>query len=186
MTGNVVLLGFGIAGSRGLPVVAPLTSLCFFLLGAVAGGVLATRMGERPLPHIALALALEVSLVGTAALVAAAVAVRPSGVAADIVIALLAFAMGVRNATVRRIGVPDLSTTVLTMTITGLAADSPVTGASGAGSARRLAAILAMLSGALAGALLVKTSLVLPLCAAAGLALLTWLVYVPAARRGMS
>jgi hypothetical protein len=39
-----------------------------------------------------------------------------------------------------------------------------------------------MLTGALAGALLLKTSLVLPLGAAAGLALLTWLVYVPAAR----
>ena len=33
-------------------------------------------------------------------------------------------------------------------------------------------------------ALLVLTSLVLPLIAAAGLALATWLVYVPAARRG--
>jgi hypothetical protein len=41
-----------------------------------------------------------------------------------------------------------------------------------------------MLTGALAGALLLKTSLVLPLGVAAGLALLTWLVYVPAARRG--
>jgi hypothetical protein len=41
-----------------------------------------------------------------------------------------------------------------------------------------------MLTGALAGALLLKTSLVLPLVAAAGLTLLTWLVYVPAARRG--
>jgi hypothetical protein len=33
------------------------------------------------------------------------------------------------------------------------------------------------------GALLLKTSMVLPLVAAAGLALATWLVYVPAARR---
>lgn len=43
--------------------------------------------------------------------------------------------------------------------------------------------MLAMFSGAVAGALLLKTSLVLPLIAAAGLALATWLVYVPAARR---
>ena len=33
MTGNVVLLGFGIAGSGGLPVVAPLISLAAFLIG---------------------------------------------------------------------------------------------------------------------------------------------------------
>jgi uncharacterized membrane protein YoaK (UPF0700 family) len=184
MTGNVVLLGFGVAGSRGLPVVAPLVSLGSFLLGAGAGGVLATRMGDRHPQHVARALAIEVSLIGSAAVLAAAVTIRPNDVSADIVIALLAFAMGLRNATVRRIGVPDLSTTVLTMTLTGLAADSRLAGGSDEGSARRIAAILAMLTGALAGALLLKTSLVLPLGAAAGLALLTWLVYVPAARRG--
>ena len=43
--------------------------------------------------------------------------------------------------------------------------------------------VVAMLAGALAGALLLKSSLVLPLLAAAALALVTWLVYVPAARR---
>jgi uncharacterized membrane protein YoaK (UPF0700 family) len=93
----------------------------------------------------------------------------------------MALAMGVRNATVRRIGIPDLTTTVLTMTLTALAAESPLTGASGTGTLRRIAAVLAMFAGALAGALLLKTSLVLPLAAAAALAAATWLVYVPAA-----
>jgi uncharacterized membrane protein YoaK (UPF0700 family) len=186
MTGNVVLLGFGIAGSGGLPVLAPLVSLASFLLGAGAGGVLAQRMGERHPAHLARALAIEVSLIGIAAILAAALTVRPKTLASDIVIALLAFAMGVRNATVRRIGVPDLTTTVLTMTLTGLAADSSVAGGSGKGSVRRIAAVLAMLTGAVAGALLLKTSLALPLAAAAGLALLTWLIYIPAARRGGS
>jgi uncharacterized membrane protein YoaK (UPF0700 family) len=184
MTGNVVFLGFGIAGSGGLPVVAPLVSLGAFLLGAGSGGVLADRIGDRHPEHIARALAIEVSLIGVAAVLAAAVDVRPNALSGDIVIALLAFAMGLRNTTVRRIGVPDLTTTVLTMTLTGLAADSPMAGGSGKGSVRRIAAVLAMLTGALAGALLLKTSLVLPLLAAAGLALVTWLVYVPAARRG--
>jgi uncharacterized membrane protein YoaK (UPF0700 family) len=184
MTGNIVFLGFGIAGSGGLPVLAPLVSLGSFLLGAGGGGVLAKRMGDRHPAHIARALSAEVSLIGVAAILAAAVDVRPTSVSADIVIALLAFAMGVRNATVRRLGVPDLTTTVLTMTLTGLAADSPAAGGSGKGSVRRVAAVLAMLAGALAGALLLKASLVLPLVAAAALALVTWLVYVPAARRG--
>jgi len=170
MTGNVVFLGFGIAGGAGLPVVAPLVSLGAFLAGAGGGGVLASRMGERHLSHVARALTIEVSLVAVAALIAAVVNVRPSEVSGDILIALLAFAMGVRNATVRRIGVPDLTTTVLTMTLTGLAADSPLFGGSGSGSARRIAAVLTMLTGGLAGALLLKTSLVLPLAAAAGLA----------------
>jgi uncharacterized membrane protein YoaK (UPF0700 family) len=115
--------------------------------------------------------------------VAAVVDVRANSASADVVIALVALAMGVRNATVRKIAVPDLTTTVLTMTLTGLAADAPLFGGSGKGSTRRVAAVLAMLCGAVVGALLVKTSLVLPLVAAAGLALVTWLVYVPAARR---
>ena len=184
MTGNVVFLGFGIAGAGGLPVVAPLVSLGAFLLGAGGGGVLADRIGDHLPQHFARALAVEVSLIGVAAVLAAAVDIRPNAFSSDVVIALLAFAMGFRNATVRRVGVPDLTTTVLTMTLTGLAAESPLAGGSGKGSVRRIAAVLAMLTGALAGALLLKTSLALPLLAAAGLALATWLVYVPAARRG--
>ena len=183
MTGNIVFLGFGIAGSGGLPVVAPLVSLGSFLLGAGAGGILAKRTGGRHPAYVGRTLAIEVSLLVAAAVLAAAFDIRPNAVSGDIVIGLLAFAMGVRNATVRSVGVPDLTTTVLTMTLTALAAESPPAGGSGKGSARRTAAVLAMLTGALAGALLLKTSLVLPLVAAAGLALVTWLVYVPAARR---
>jgi uncharacterized membrane protein YoaK (UPF0700 family) len=124
-----------------------------------------------------------VSLIAAAVIVAAAVDVRPNALSGDTMIALLALAMGVRNATVRRIAVPDLTTTVLTMTLTGLAADSPLFGGTGKGSARRIAAVLAMLIGALAGALLLKTSLALPLVAAAGLTVVTSLLYLPAARR---
>jgi uncharacterized membrane protein YoaK (UPF0700 family) len=185
MTGNIVLLGFGIAGSGGLPVIAPLVSLGAFLVGAGGGGILAVRMAERHPNHVARALAIEVSLIGVAVVLAAAIDLRPNRASGDVVIALLALAMGVRNATVRHLGVPDLTTTVLTMTLTGLAADSPLAGGSGRGSVRRIAAVFAMLTGALAGALLLKTSLVLPLVAAAALALVTWLVYVPAARRAV-
>jgi uncharacterized membrane protein YoaK (UPF0700 family) len=183
MTGNIVLLGFGIAGSGGLPVVAPLVSLGAFLVGSAAGGRLAARTGDRRAQHVARAFGIEIALVLVTAFVAAAANVRPSTLAGDAVIALLAVAMGVRNATVRRLGVPDLTTTVLTMTLTGLAADSRVAGGSGDGSARRIAAVLAMLCGALAGALLLEISLVPPLLAAAALALLAVLVYVPVARR---
>jgi uncharacterized membrane protein YoaK (UPF0700 family) len=184
MTGNVVLLGFGVAGSGDLPVVAPLVSLGAFLVGAGAGGILAARMADRHPRHMALALVIELSLLGTAALLAAAIDVRPGTASGHVVIAMLALAMGVRNATVRRIGVPGLTTTVLTMTLTGLAADAPPAGGSGKGSVLRGAAVLAMFAGALSGALLLETGLVLPLASAAGLALVTWLVYVPAARRG--
>lgn len=183
MTGNVVLLGFGIAGSGGLPVVAPLVSLCSFVVGAGGGGVLVRRLEARHPALVAGTLGIEVSLLAIAAIVAAATAIRPGTISAYIVIALMAFAMGVRNATVRRIAVPDMTTTVLTMTLTGLAAESSLAGGSGKGSVRRLAAVVSMLLGAVAGALLLKTSLYLPLVVAAGLALVTALLYVPAAIR---
>ena len=183
MTGYIVFLGFGIAGSGGLPVVAPLISLTAFLAGAGTGGVLASRLAQRHAQHIARALLIEALLLSLAAIVAATVTVRADAVSGDAVIAMLAFAMGVRNATIRRIAVPDLTTTVLTMTLTGLAADSQLFGGSGKGSVRRTSAVLAMLLGALAGALLLKTSLFLPLAVAAALAFTTFFAYPPAARR---
>ncbi len=71
-------------------------------------------------------------------------------------VALLAFAFGLQNSTARRMAVPDLSTTVLTLTVTGLAADSRIAGGPGAHPVRRIASITAMLGGAAAGALLVQ------------------------------
>lgn len=183
MTGNVVLLGFGIAGLRGLPVVAPSLSLVAFLLGALAGGVLIRRSGERHPTLVARALAIEVSLIAATAIVGAAAAVRPGGAAADAMIVALACAMGLRSAAARRIAVPDLPTTVLTMTLTGLASESPLAGGAGKGSTRRLSAALSMFAGAVVGALLLKTSLLVPLALAGAVALLTWLAYVPAASR---
>ena len=181
MTGNVVLLGFGLAGSGGLPVVAPLISLAAFLLGSGAGGVLARRLAHRHNRHLGAALAIEVALIALAIVMIAAGA-RANAASGDITIALLAFAMGVRNATVRRIAVPDLTTTVLTMTLTGLSADSPLFGGDGKGTTRRTAAVLAMLVGAIVGALVLKSSLWLPLVIAAALTIVTAALYLPAAR----
>jgi uncharacterized membrane protein YoaK (UPF0700 family) len=183
MTGNIVLFGFGLAGSGGLPVLAPLVSLGSFLVGAGAGGVLVRRLAEQHPALVARALGIEATLLAVAAVVAATTTIHPGDLSAYVLIVLMAFAMGVRNATVRRIGVPDLTTTVLTMTLTGLAADSRPAGGSGKGSVRRIAAVVAMLVGAVSGALLLKTSMFAPLALAAGLALLTGVVYVPAAIR---
>src|SRR3954453_22560024 len=78
MTGNIVFLAFGIAGSGGLPVVAPLVSLGSFLVGGAAGGVVATRIEDRHPSHFAWALGIEVALIGAATIVAAATDVNPS------------------------------------------------------------------------------------------------------------
>ena len=67
-------------------------------------------------------------------------------------------AMGIRNAVVRKLAVPDLTTTVLTLTLTGLAADSPAGSADGSRWPRRLASVAFMFAGAAAGAGLVARS----------------------------
>jgi uncharacterized membrane protein YoaK (UPF0700 family) len=168
MTGNVVLLGFGLAGAGHLPVVAPIVSLAAFLVGAAVAGRIATHMKRPDGPPLTLALALEFALVAAAAVLAAGVRIEPGTAVGYIAIALLALPMGVRNATVRKIALPDLTTTVLTMTLTGLASESPLGGGDGRGSSRRLAASAALLAGALIGALLTQLSLGAALAVAAG------------------
>lgn len=77
------------------------------------------------------------------------------------IISLTGIAMGLRNGTVRRLGVPDLTTTVLTLTVAGLAFDSSLAGGKNARWHIRLASICLMFVGATVGALIVRHSLVL-------------------------
>jgi uncharacterized membrane protein YoaK (UPF0700 family) len=170
MTGNVVLLGFGIAGGYALPIVAPVVSLLAFLAGAAVGGGLAQTLAHRHRVHVGTALSAEVILLVAAALLTGLGTVRPYSGSGDTVIGLLALAMGLRNATVRRFGVPDLSTTVLTQTLTGLASELRLLRTNPSAPSRRLLAVLAMLTGAVSGALLLKTAPEWVLALAAALA----------------
>ncbi|GAA3779964.1 DUF1275 family protein [Streptomyces phyllanthi] len=87
-----------------------------------------------------------------------------ASVVAMAAIVLLGLAMGLRNAVARRLGVPDLTTTVLTLTLTGLAADSTPAGGAAPRPGRRILSVLAMFLGALAGAaLLAHTALAVTL-----------------------
>ena len=177
MTGNIVLLGFGIVGGYGLPVVAPSVSLAAFLLGAIVGGRLVRNHAGHEDGQFLIALSIEASSLAGAAILAAAADIHPGGAVADCVIALLALGMGVRNATVRKLAVPDVTTTVLTMTLTGLAADSRLAGGDGTGTVRRTSAVVAMLVGALAGALLLKVSLWTVIAVACSSTVITLLAY---------
>ena len=78
-------------------------------------------------------------------------------------IVLTALAMGLRNATVRRLAVPDLTTTVLTLTLTAVAADSSVAGGDNPRIGRRVASVVLMFAGAAVGTLLLRRGLALPL-----------------------
>ena len=151
MTGNVVVLGFAAAGAPGFSAPASLTSLGAFLLGAICAGRVGSRMSRRG-RLLMLAMMTEAVLVSVTAVIALLSSTVASGAGRYTVIAVLAFAMGVRNATVRRIAVPDMTTTVLTMTLTGLAADSSLAGGTNKGAGRRASAVAAMLIGAFTGA----------------------------------
>jgi uncharacterized membrane protein YoaK (UPF0700 family) len=154
MTGNIVFLGFAAAGASGLSVSGSLLALAFFLCGGIAAGRLAGRLGNDRRRGLRVAVSVELVLSAVAIAVAAFAGQHLGTGSRYALIALLALAMGVQNATARRLAVADLTTTVLTLTLTGIAADSWLGGASGARTARRVLAVGAMLLGALLGALL--------------------------------
>jgi uncharacterized membrane protein YoaK (UPF0700 family) len=179
MTGNVVFLGFGIAGAGGISVWASLTALGAFLVGGVGGGRIGARWSDDRGRHLIAATATELLLVA-AALVVAAFSLHHIGAGSRYaLIVLLAVAMGVQNAAARKLAVPDLTTTVLTMTLTGVAADSKLAGGPGSRLARRALSVAAMLLGALIGGLLVlKIDYVAPLALATGvLAVISFVTY---------
>ncbi len=64
--------------------------------------------------------------------------------------------MGIQNAAARKLAVRDLTSTVLTLTMTGIAADGGLAGGTGSRAGRRLVAVAAMLAGPLIGAVLVR------------------------------
>jgi uncharacterized membrane protein YoaK (UPF0700 family) len=150
MTGNVVILGFATAGAPGFSMSASLASLGAFLLGAVCAGRIATVIHDRG-RLLLLAMTVEAAFAAAAAAIAFSTSTISVGWPRYSVIAVLAFAMGIRNATVRRIAVPDMTTTVLTMTLTGLAADSRLAGGDNNRAGRRTISVAAMLAGAVAG-----------------------------------
>jgi uncharacterized membrane protein YoaK (UPF0700 family) len=174
MTGNVVFLGFGFAGASGISTWASLTAIGSFLAGGIGGGRIGARWSSDRVRLLAVATTAELVFV-TAALVIAVFSPHQIGSGSRYaIIALLAVAMGVQNAAARRLAVPDLTTTVLTMTLTGVAADSTLAGGPGAKLYRRGLAVAAMLVGALVGGLLVlKVDNPAPIALAAGLLAVT-------------
>lgn len=156
MTGNVVILGFAIAGAGGFSVPASLSALIFFAGGSAIGGALAARLAARRGRLLVTSTGVQLVLVAAAAGVAAATSAdtQTSGLPRYLLIALLAVAMGVQNAVVRKLAVPDLTTTVLTLTTTGIFADAKFVGGPGSKAGRRAVSLIAMFLGALCGALL--------------------------------
>jgi uncharacterized membrane protein YoaK (UPF0700 family) len=166
MTGNVVLLAFAVAGAPGLSVVRSGVALVAFLAGAAIGGRLGVAYATRPEARWpAIPFTMEAVLLLVAALAAIGIGPAESPVFIALVIVLTAVAMGIRNATVRKLAIPDLTTTVLTLTLTGLAADSSIAGGANPRWKQRGLAVVSLFAGAALGALAVRTSVVAALLA---------------------
>ncbi len=162
MTGNVVILAFATARVPGLSIARSSTALLSFLVGAVFGGRIMTRAGaDSQIRFAAQAFLLEDAFLFAASLCAI-------GYRRDLLehsfqpfalIALTALAMGTRNAAVRKLAIPDLTTTVLTLTITGIGADSSIANGNNPRLARRVESVVAMFLGAALGAVIIHYSI---------------------------
>jgi uncharacterized membrane protein YoaK (UPF0700 family) len=158
MTGNVVLLAFALVGAPGFSVAASVVSMAAFFLGALVGGRIGSRFAEHRGYLLTTAAILQVVFLAAAVILAIVSGSSISPGYRYALIAVLAIAMGIQNAASRKLAVPDLTTTVLTLTITGIAADSRLAGGPGSKAGRRLAAVAAMLCGAVVGAALVLSA----------------------------
>lgn len=159
MTGNVVILGMAIVGAEDLPVLGPLLALAGFMAGAALGG----RVLRHAAPGWTRRTTVLMSLVAVVMLaVAVLLLVADEDLAKPVRISIttvLGAAMGIQAATARFIAVKDVTTVVVTSTITGLAADSVLGSGKGGGSARRASAVVLILAGAAVGAALLKWEL---------------------------
>ncbi|MFF5494105.1 YoaK family protein [Streptomyces aquilus] len=145
MTGNVVLVGLALSGAPGHAATAPLTALGGFAVGALLiRAVPPHRVAPRTL--LALCAATESVLL---ALAASADGDR------SLQVLVCAVALGLQNAAVRRVGVPELTTTVMTGTLTGLIG-SRAAERTAPGDLRRALSVLTLLAGAGLGALGVR------------------------------
>jgi uncharacterized membrane protein YoaK (UPF0700 family) len=145
MTGNLLFLCFYIGTGQSIFGDAKyFLVIAAFLLGALAGGrLLRGPRAEMQIGFAVVALVLTVALHPESA-----------GPAREIVTSLLAFAMGLQNALVRRHGVPDLATNVMTLTATALVADSRPARGHNENWRRRFASIAIFLASATLGAAL--------------------------------
>jgi uncharacterized membrane protein YoaK (UPF0700 family) len=165
MTGNVVFLGFAMFAAPGLSIGRSGVALGAFVIGATIGGRLAAWIASGPrLRLISVGCGIEATLLLVAATLTA-------GAGDDLLsdparlyglITLIGLAMGIRNAVVRKVAERDLTTTVLTLTLTGIAADSTLAGGNNPGWTRRALSVALMFAGAATGAWLLRYSVALP------------------------
>jgi uncharacterized membrane protein YoaK (UPF0700 family) len=184
MTGNVVFLGLALEPGSGLSLLASAVAIGGFLAGAVVGGRLAVHLADRPRTWLRTTFTAQAATLAVVTLLAGLGVLTYTGDLALLTTAALAASFGLQNATVRRIAAADLTTTVLTLTLTGLAADSVLARGPGARPHRRLGSILAMLAGAAAGTILLQITAPTTVIALATILVIAAALLTAAPRRG--
>jgi len=162
MTGNLLVLAFSTARVSGLSIARSLTALLSFLMGAIFGGrIMARATAEAQIQFAVQTFLLEVVFLFAASFCAIGYRghLLEDSFQMFALIALMALAMGTRSAAVRKLAIPDLTTTVLTLTITGIAADSSIANGNNPRVARRVASVVAMFLGAPLGAVIIRYSI---------------------------
>ncbi len=155
MTGNVVFLAFALVGAPGFSIPASLAALVAFGVGAVIGGRVSSTLARHRGRLLSTATMIQAFFIAVAVVLAVVSATPVTAGFRYGLIVVLGLSMGIQNAAARKLAVPDLTTTVLTMTITGISADGPIAGRSGARAGRRGLSLVAMFLGAVVGALFI-------------------------------
>jgi uncharacterized membrane protein YoaK (UPF0700 family) len=167
MTGNIVILGMGLAGEGGLPVAGPLVALCAYVVGSAVAGRLVHRHKPVWTPIVTAVFACSACIFTAAATVLAISRGGLTSAAGIGIAACIAALMGAQAATARALAVVDMTTVVVTSTITAYASETLFMPGIAWLTHRRLWAIVAIFSGALAGALMMKIHISIPIFVAA-------------------
>jgi uncharacterized membrane protein YoaK (UPF0700 family) len=162
-TGNVLLLSFGVAKAPGIAIARPVEALAAFVAGVTVAHTVIVGVRGRGRRWFLIALTVEVALIAGAGLYA----VLASGThalpahARVVVVVLLAGAMGWRNRAIVDVGISDMPTTVVQMSLVKALMDvlslrsgsdrEPVLA-----RARRGATIFGIFAGGVTGALLLR------------------------------
>lgn len=153
ITGNILVLGLALAGVPGIVKEVSIVALAAFAVGAYVGGRVIAKVGSHRGRLMARMTGLQLVFVVAAIPVAIPLANPEGSLVAVAVAALLAVGMGIQNAAVRRLKVPDIVTTVVTMAVTGIIAEEHGGGVEAL--TRRALGVVLLFAGAVVGALLV-------------------------------
>ncbi|MFL4475122.1 YoaK family protein [Paeniglutamicibacter sp. MACA_103] len=167
MTGNVVILGMALSGKTDLPVIGPAVALVLYFLGAVVGGRVLRGHREGWTPATTIIFSLVSAILLTCAAFTKMIPLGTIPYSTVALAAVLGFVMGAQAAAARQVKIADVTTVVVTSTITGLAADSWLGARQKQDWMKRSLAVLLILLGALCGAALLPYGIWLPILASA-------------------